>query len=126
MPQPRGGAPRTRPITSMPSPPTARPRSSVSTADTDPALASWRQIAAYWAGTDGNTDDYFARVSKLTSGNGVPLLNSTTVTGNGGGNTLTGNGELALIFSDGLDNFTLGLPYPPGFDPNSKVVSISP
>jgi hypothetical protein len=94
--------------------------------DTDPALASWRQIAAYWAGTDGNTDDYFARVSKLTSGNGVPLLNSTTVTGNGGGNTLTGNGELALIFSDGLDNFTLGLPYPPGFDPNSKVVSISP
>ena len=41
-PHPRGGAPWTRPTTSIPSSPTVRPRSSVSTTETDPALArSW-------------------------------------------------------------------------------------
>ena len=39
---------------------------------------------------------------------------------------MNGHGELALIYSDGLDNFTLGTPYPPGFDPNSVVVPIAP
>jgi hypothetical protein len=82
--------------------------------DTDPALTSWLQLAAYWAGTD----DYFTRVSNLTSGNGVPLLDTTTVTSNGGGNTLTGNGELVLIYSDGNVYIT-------GFDPNSTVVPMT-
>jgi hypothetical protein len=83
--------------------------------DTDPTLASWLQIAAYWAGGD----DYFTRVANLTSGNGVPLLDATTVTGNYGGNTINGNGPLALIYSDGQDNIT-------GFDPNSIIVPITP
>jgi hypothetical protein len=87
--------------------------------DMDPALASWLQIAAYWSGADGNTDDYFTRAGNLTTGNGVPLLDATTVTGNGGGNTMNGNGALALIYSDGADNIT-------GFDPNSIVVPITP
>jgi hypothetical protein len=36
------------------------------------------------------------------------------------------NRELALIYCDGLDNFTLGPPYSPGFDSNSVVVPITP
>jgi photosystem II stability/assembly factor-like uncharacterized protein len=87
--------------------------------DTDPALAAWGLIADYWAGTDGNTDDYATRVANLMSGNGVPLLDATTVTGNGGGNTMNGNGALALIYSDGNDTIT-------GFDPNSQTVPITP
>ncbi len=87
--------------------------------DTDPALTAWQQIAAYWAGTDGNADDYATRVATLMSGNGVPLLDATTVTGNGGGNIMNGNGALALIYSDGNDNIT-------GFDPNSTIVPINP
>jgi hypothetical protein len=83
--------------------------------DTDPSLAAWQQIAAYWAGTD----DFPTRVSNLTSGNGVPLLDATTVTGNGGGNTMNGTGELALIYTDGLD--TIGT-----FDPASQMVTIAP
>ena len=83
--------------------------------DTDPALANWRLIAAYWAGGD----DYHTRASNLASGTGVPLLDATVVTGNGGGNVLTGNGGLALIFSDGLDTIT-------GFDPSSQLVTIAP
>jgi hypothetical protein len=90
--------------------------------DTEAGLVSWQAIAAYWAGAD----DYPTRVANLTSGTGVPLLDATTVFGNGGGNFMNGNGELALIYSDGLDNFTLGPPYPPGFDPNSVVVPITP
>lgn len=39
--------------------------------------------------------------------------------GNGGGNVLNGNGELALIFSDGFDSLA-------GFDPNSQTVAINP
>jgi hypothetical protein len=90
--------------------------------DTEAGLVSWQAIAVYWAGTD----DYPTQVANLTSGSGVPLLDATTVFGNGGGNFMNGNGELALIYSDGLDNFTLGPPYPPGFDPNSVVVPITP
>jgi hypothetical protein len=90
--------------------------------DTEAGLTSWQAIAAYWAGAD----DYGTRADNLTAGIGVPLLDATTVIGNGGGNTMIGNGELALIYTDGLDNFTLGPPYPPGFDPNSRIVPIAP
>jgi hypothetical protein len=85
--------------------------------DTEAGLASWQAIAAYWAGAD----DYGTRADNLTAGIGVPLLDATTVIGNGGGNTLIGTGEWALIYTDGLDNFT-----PPGFDPNSRIVPIAP
>jgi hypothetical protein len=84
--------------------------------DTDPALASWSQIAAEWAGPD----DFWTRITKLSTGNGVPLLDPTTVIGNGGGNTLIGNREMAWIFTDGFDAIT-------NFDPNSPpVVTINP
>jgi hypothetical protein len=83
--------------------------------DTDPTLATWRLIAAYWAGSD----DYLTRASNLSTGTGVPLLDATIVTGNGGGNTLNGIGALALIFTDGMD--TLG-----NFDPSSREVTIAP
>jgi hypothetical protein len=83
--------------------------------DGDTALASWRQIADYWAGTD----NYFTRVANLTTGNGVPLLDASTVSGNGGGNTMNGSGGLALIYTDGADFIN-------GFDPNSQMVSIAP
>jgi hypothetical protein len=81
----------------------------------DPGLANWQQIAAYWAGTD----DFFTRVANVTSGNSAPLLDATTVFGNNGGNTMNGNGALALTYSDGTDNIS-------GFDPNSIVVPINP
>jgi hypothetical protein len=84
--------------------------------DTEAGLVSWQQIAAYWAGTD----DFGTRVSNLTSANGVPLLDATTVTGNNGGNTLYGTGELAWIFTDGADNI-IG-----PFDPASQFVPITP
>jgi hypothetical protein len=45
-------------------------------------------IMAYWSGT---SDDYNTRVGNLLSGNGVPLLDATMVTNNGGNNTLTGH-----------------------------------
>jgi hypothetical protein len=83
--------------------------------DQEAGLVSWMQIASYWAGTD----DYGTRVANLTSGSGVPLLDATTVTGNGGGNALYGNGALALIYSDGFD-------FSAGFDPNSQTVTIAP
>jgi hypothetical protein len=83
--------------------------------DTESGLTTWLQIATYWAGSD----DFATRVANLTSGTGVPLLDATKVTGNGGGNTFTGNGALALIFSDGLDTIT-------NFDPNSQTITINP
>jgi hypothetical protein len=83
--------------------------------DVEAGLTSWQQIAAYWVGTD----DYLTRVGNLTTGNDVPLLDPATVTGNGGGNTLTGNGALALLYTDGADNIT-------GFDPSSQQVTITP
>jgi hypothetical protein len=83
--------------------------------DTEAGLVSWLQIASYWAGTDS----YATRVANLTGGSGVPLLDATTVAGNGGGNTLNGNGALALIYTDGLDNLS-------GFDPTSQTVAIAP
>jgi hypothetical protein len=83
--------------------------------DTEAGLASWLQTAAYWAGGD----DYATRVANLTSGTGVPLLDATTVTGNGGGNTMAGTGALALLYSDGADAIS-------GFDPSSQTVTINP
>jgi YVTN family beta-propeller protein len=83
--------------------------------DTDPALASWLQIAAYWAGSD----DFATRAANLASANGVPLLDATVVSGNGGGNVLVGSGGLGLIFTDGADTIS-------GFDPNSQQVAITP
>jgi hypothetical protein len=70
--------------------------------DTEPGLASLQAIMAYWSST---TDDYATRVANLLSGNGVPLLDATMVTNNGGGNILVGNhggaGEMNLFY--GLD-----------------------
>jgi hypothetical protein len=83
--------------------------------DTEAGLTTWQQIAAYWA----SSDDYATRVANLLSGNGVPLLDASVVTGNGGSNTLNGNGALALFYSDGSDTIT-------GFDPNSQQVPIMP
>ena len=67
--------------------------------DLEPGLVDWLAIANYWAGTD----DFATRSANLQSGNGVPLLDATTVTGNGGGNTMRGNGGTALISTDGQD-----------------------
>jgi hypothetical protein len=85
------------------------------TYDTEAGLVSWQAIAAYWAGTD----DFNTRVFNLTNGNGVPRLDASTVTGNGGGNTLNGTGELAWIFTDGNDTII-------GFDPGYGVMPIVP
>jgi Kelch motif len=83
--------------------------------DTEAELSTWRQIAAYWAGSG----TYAARVAALTSGSGVPLLDASVVIGNGGGNILVGEGELALLYTDGLDTIT-------GFDPRSRQITIVP
>jgi hypothetical protein len=91
--------------------------------DSDPTLTAWQQIAAYWAGTDGNSDDPVARANNLegvNGGNGVPQLTNSTVFGNNGNNTMTGKGELALIYTDNTDNIT-------GFSSNSPPwYSINP
>ncbi len=57
--------------------------------DQEADLASPSAIMDYWAGSG---DDYFTRVNNLPTGNGVPLLDATTVVNNGGGNTLLGYG----------------------------------
>jgi Ca2+-binding RTX toxin-like protein len=51
-------------------------------------------IMDYWTGTD----DYDTRVFNLTHGIGVPLLDATTVAGNGGGNTLFGGAGQDLFY----------------------------
>jgi hypothetical protein len=71
--------------------------------DTDPvALAA---VMAEWTRTD---EDYATRVDHILNGGGLNdpyLLNASTVTGNGLGNNLLGNGGLNLYFGDlGLDN----------------------
>jgi hypothetical protein len=83
--------------------------------DTAAGMASWLEIATYWAGAD----DRATRAANLLAGNGVPLLDATTVHSNGGGNYLIGAGSWALIYGDGSD--AIG-----GFDPNSIVVPITP
>jgi hypothetical protein len=67
--------------------------------DAQAGLASWQAVAAYWAGGD----DFATRSANLQAGAGVPRLDATTVAGNGGGNTLSGNGGAALLYTDGLD-----------------------
>jgi len=59
-------------------------------------LASLQFIMDYWA----QSDDYNTRVANLTSGNVVPLLDGTTVTGNGGGNLLQGGPGLDLFYGN--------------------------
>jgi hypothetical protein len=70
--------------------------------DTEAGLLSLQAIMNYWSTT---ADDYGTRVGNLLTGNGVPLLDATMVTNNGGGNTLMGNhgggGEMNLFY--GLD-----------------------
>jgi hypothetical protein len=85
--------------------------------DTAANLPFWLQIANYWAGADA----FLTRVSNLMTGNGVPLLDKSTVIGNGGGNVLQGKNELALIFSDGKDTLNLDT-----FNAGSKLFTISP
>ncbi len=62
--------------------------------DMEANMASLQAIMAYWTGAD----DFPTRVNNLTTGNGVPLLDATTVKSNGGGNTLQSGGGLDLIF----------------------------
>ncbi|HLJ95798.1 MAG TPA: calcium-binding protein [Gemmataceae bacterium] len=83
--------------------------------DTEAGLLSWLKIAAYWSGPTS----YATRVTNLLAGNGVPKLDASTVHGNGGGNTLIGKSELALIFSDGKDFIF-------GFDPKSETITVGP
>jgi hypothetical protein len=70
--------------------------------DQEADMASLSAVMAYWAGT---ADDYPTRIANLLSGSGVPLLDASMVSSNGGGNTLQGNGggagELNLFY--GLD-----------------------
>jgi hypothetical protein len=62
----------------------------------DRDLASLQVIVAYWTGPE----DYGTRVANLTTGSGSPLLDATTVTANGGGNTLTGGPGLDLFYGN--------------------------
>jgi hypothetical protein len=61
--------------------------------DTEAGNASLVALMTYWSSTP---DDYNTRVANVTTGNGVPLLDATTVTGNGGDNILMGNGGFNL------------------------------
>ena len=79
-------------------------------------VASLLAVMNYWSTT---TDDYLTRMSNLLAGNGVPLLDATTVLGNGGNNVLGGNGALGLLYTDGLDNVA-------DFDLNSQQITIGP
>jgi hypothetical protein len=56
--------------------------------DLDTDGARLRAIMDYWAGSG---DDYITRYANLISGTGVPLLDATTVTNNGGSNRLQGH-----------------------------------
>jgi hypothetical protein len=72
--------------------------------DTEAGLVSLQAIMNYWCST---TDDYATRVANLLTGNGVPLLDATMVTNNGGGNTMMGNhggmGEMNLFYGSASD-----------------------
>jgi murein DD-endopeptidase MepM/ murein hydrolase activator NlpD len=65
------------------------------TYDTD--LASLLAIAAEWARAD---EDYDTRVFNLSTGADVPLLDATTVFGNGGGNGLYGGAGRDWFFGN--------------------------
>src|SRR5207245_326919 len=61
----------------------------------DMDVAALMAIMNYWSGT---SDDYATRVGNLLAGSGVPLLDATTVSSNGGGNFLTGLAGLHLSY----------------------------
>src|SRR5262249_53337348 len=63
--------------------------------DTD--RAALLAIMAEWTRTD---EDCGTRVFNLTHGVGVPPLDATTVSGNGGGNTLRGGGGCDWYFGN--------------------------
>jgi hypothetical protein len=63
--------------------------------DTD--LASLRAIMGEWLRAD---ESYNTRVFNITNGFGVPLLDASTVRGNGGGNTLMGGAGLDLYYGN--------------------------
>lgn len=79
----------------------------------DMDIASLLAIMDYWSAA---AEDYATRVANLTTGNGVPLLDATTVTGNGGGNMLTGGPGLNLYYGKDTDTTD--------FDPSSTAVFI--
>jgi hypothetical protein len=83
--------------------------------DTEAGLTSWNQIASFWV-TKTNVGILMA---DLTSGTGVPILDGSIVMSNGGGNTFAGEGEVALLFSDGMDSMN-------GFNNSSLLVPIDP
>jgi hypothetical protein len=68
------------------------------TYDTDPAALA--AIMTEWARTD---EGYATRVASLLSGTNAPVLDGTTVTGNGGGNTLLGGPGLDLFYGSLTD-----------------------
>jgi len=79
----------------------------------DMDVASLMALTDYWSGT---SDDYATRVGNLLAGNGVPLLDPSTVRSNGGGNTLSGGPGLDLYFGNDADSTD--------FDPSSGAVFI--
>jgi hypothetical protein len=76
-------------------------------------LSALMAIMTYWSGT---SDDYGTRVGNLLSGSGVPLLDATTVSSNGGGNILTGGPGLNLYYGNTADTTD--------FDPTSVEVFV--
>jgi hypothetical protein len=68
--------------------------------DTEVGLANWKASAAYWAGAD----NFATRAANLLRGVGVPKLDTSTVTGSGPGNHLSGQGGAVLLYNDGLDS----------------------
>ena len=76
-------------------------------------LVSLMAIMNYWSGT---SDDYATRVGNLLAGNGVPLLDATTVTSNGGGNSLTALASLNLYYGNAADSTD--------YDPSSGAVFV--
>jgi hypothetical protein len=79
----------------------------------DADIASLIAIMDYWSAA---ADDYGTRVGNLLAGSGVPLLDPTTVTSNGGGNTLIGGPGLNLYYGSSGDTTD--------FDPNSGAVFV--
>jgi hypothetical protein len=79
----------------------------------DQDVAALMAIMDYWSNT---ADDYGTQVSNLMGNKGVPLLDPTTVTSNGGGNTLLGGPGLNLYYGNSLDTTD--------YDPSSGEVFV--
>src|SRR5262249_58005637 len=67
------------------------------TTDYDTDVTALLAIMSEWTRTD---EDYATRVGNLTSGTGAPLLDGTTVHGNGGGHLFLGGGGVNLYYGD--------------------------